>query len=600
MIMANAFEKQVITTSENPRHTFSSDVPLVSTQQFMRFMPIKCLELVPNTRGKLSIASFLRADPMQVPCLGQLNVNTRSFLVRLASVWRPFYEFKTETVISGPGMSPHIPVVVPTFNLVDVLAVIYDVYGTITASEPDVVYDGDPLKIDDVGRRLLSILTSLGYAFFAVDHKNISDYNDYQVSAMPLLALGKIYLDWYYPQQYARVASDYVFVEQFFSAIDSYVMTAVDVVDFLLVLDRVSYDGSYLNSAWDNPVSPTAGVFSSHTLLDITTAVPATPDSQNSELAVNSDGSFFNGTPVLENTVNFASSSGSVVASSYSLAMLNALTAYMRSHQISGALALDRWLADFGLAIREDKLNRSIYLGSSQFPIQFGDVMSHSDTANAPLGAYAGSGIGGSTQRNHHHVEFDCKEDFCYLITVQSLMPIALSPQGIDRTVMHRSVFDFYTSRFDGKGVQAISTNEVYLSREDTNFNLFFDISPVFGFTQRYSEYKFVRPILTGDFLFPSVSQGLEPWHLMRLFDDSSFRGDINNIKHSLDFVQGNDSDQYLRIFDVVTNPSPFKVINWYHIEFSAPMLPVYDDYIFHDDKDHKKVVLDGAPAKMN
>lgn len=594
------FPKERFVSGALPKKQFPMSASHETSQGFMQIAPTLCMDVVPGSSGKLTVKSFSRVDPMKVPCLGSVTVRNRAFQVRLPSLWRPFYSFISDTTYQSSNSS-FIPSNVPYFNMCLLMSLLTNTYYSTQVqgiTDPlgtdrhkfDFAYRSDYYKLTALGRYVYKILKGLGYDLVAVG----ANTDVFYVSAMRLLGYVKILVDWYYPSQYIGLTSDYVDVVKIFQRENVFSLSANDLQAILTSIVYCCYDRDYFISAWDQPVSPSSGAFSGMSLVDVTLD-SSTPGSDRVYTATN-------GTPVSESTTT----TGVGVVSQYNLTMLHALTSYMKRHQIAGAMALDRWLADFGLQIRSDKLGRSVYCGSDVFPLQIGDVMSHSDTSGAALGEYAGKGV---AYTEGHTFEFDAKEDFCYVMVINTVVPDTGYVQGFDRHNLDYNRLQFFQPSFDGKGPQAISAVELFVSNANDRFNDWGGsvsriVDVIFGWTQRYSHYKFLRSNLSGDFAVPSVNVGLDSWHLNRMFTEASFN-DVNaNIKHSPNFVKGLDADQYYRIFNI-TDPSlgdPFKFTHHFYVDMSAPMLPMYSDYIFHEERQEgrKDVEIDNAGAKMN
>ena len=276
----------------------------------------------------------------------------------------------------------------------------------------------------------------------------------------------------------------------------------------------------------------------------------------------------------------------------FTVDVLKSLTDYMKRHQIVGARALDRYLSRFGIQLSAEKLNRSIYIGSTAEDIQFGDVMSTSNTDTGRVGDYAGKGLGYGTS------DFECDTDeYGIFLVISSIIPRTGYFQGVNRNVMHVTRTDFWTPEFDNLGTQAISKHEVFVPYDTTvDGYTATSYNELFGFTPRYAEYKVGRDILSGDFRCGSINNGAESWHTMRVLDYENYE----DVVHSRDFVSGTDADQYSRIFYNVDADSSdkFNVIYHFNVTSLAPMKPLFDTYDFEDKG--KDVIMDVNGVKMN
>lgn len=83
--------------------------------------------------------------------------------------------------------------------------------------------------------------------------------------------------------------------------------------------------------------------------------------------------------------------------------------------------------------------------------------------------------------------------------------------QGINRMWLRSTVYDFYWPTFAHLGEQAIELREIYAqgSQDDTT---------VFGYQERYAEYRYKPSQITGKFRSSVVNGSLDKWHLSQFF----------------------------------------------------------------------------------
>lgn len=632
----------------------------ITTQDFMKLSPVYFKEMVPGEKLVVSQQSFSRLAPMPVPTFGRANMYNRAFFVPYRTIFKGWNDFITDTVhVAGDGRSA-INSMVPSFKMGSLVKTLFNgisvassqqsvgTFGTILSdtienfnidsegvitdssnriidillTDTDDVYSQAGITnaptnfgndnalgiiLNEKGRQFVKILHSLGYQIVA---EGSTEWYNYTMSAMPLLAYLKVYLDWYFPAQYYDDA-----VRTVLEAIINYDYgtAAVEVTDQNLLamfelIWFVNYDSDYFVSAFDNPQGPNAGAFSSVQIPDITNNSTWTGSSnitmKGVALVNNQNVSTFNtnGTPelgILSSTSGAAISSGQMPRiTQYALTALQKLTDYMKRHQLVGARAMDRYLARFGKNLAAEKLNRSLYIGKNMIPLQIGDIMSQADTSGASLGSYAGKGLAYGENRFEHSTD-----EYGMFLICNSIVPTVGYYQGIDRTVMHQSRLDFWTPEFDQLGNQAISAAELYVSPanilDSVNTGL---TTQVFGFTPRYAEYKIGRDRLTGDFRVNHTSQSgdtSDAWHMLRKFNDSSFGGSASGVVHSRSFVVGDDANQYNRIFYNTDNTADhFYVIHNFDVVSWSPMSPLYDTYEFSDKG--KEITADVNGVKVN
>lgn len=573
--------KVEMSVASQPSHHFPLTAPHLTTTNLFSPLPVAVIELAPKSHGTIRVKSFFRANAVAQPMLGQVAIHNRFFFVRNASLWRPFYDFIADTphvTSSTPSLDSTVPYL-SSYDLASMLS--NSQYSSTQGPNPDFYLGSQGYTLSPLGRYLRSVLHSLGY----VVRSHAQGDEGVFWSAVPLLALGRVLIDWYYPSQYVAITNTYYDVMALFERQGAFQLTVANIESILDLLDYVMFDDDMFINAWDNPVSPNSGASSSFSMQDATAS---------NYLSVNT---LADGTPY----VRQGAPSNLATVTANSISLMTQLSLYMRSHQLSGARALDRWLLDFGLSIRSDKLNRSYYLGADDAPMQFGIVESNADTSGAALGDYAGKGAGYVQGKAH---KFDTLEDHGFLLCINTLVPKTGIFQGVKRHVRHLNKLDFFNPRFDGIGVQAIGASEVYNSCEANGFNTGID-NKIFGFTKRYAEYKDLLPTVSGDFIDNSVNLNLDQWHMFRILNDAYFANSNANVIHDPHFISGGfHRDEFLRFLATV-NPKlgdAFKCMHWIELDMDAEMLPLYDDYLFKefDDEHKKKVKVDVNGVNVN
>lgn len=573
-------DKIKVKTAKYPIKSFDLSCDHLSTAEFMEFNPVLNVEMAPNSKIKLNHQNFIRLAPMPVPTFGTASVHNRAFFVRYATVWKPFTSFITDTQFVGTLDKPYLPTLVPSVRNSDLISLITDSdYSTqigASSTHYDFEYNGHFYLLCVEGKKIMKTLNSLGYRInFGAGNK------DYSLSALPLLCLVRIYIDWYYPSAYSFSSQVFMDVLSILNRESHYYLDFDDLYKIFGLFNYVNYDSDYFVSAWDKPFAPNDQNLASSVSIDDQSGAPTTVDYNSGD-----------GAPILNSGGTF---------SQHAVSALKALSDYLKRHQLSGGRALDRYLSRFGVTLSADKLDRSYYIGCKTFPLQFGDVTSQSGTSENVLGDYAGRGVGYDANGNF---EFETKE-FGMLFIINTIVPKVGYVQGIDRTLFHVTKLDFYTPEFDNIGMTAISSAELFVPNRSDGIgeDLF---STIFGFLPQYAEYKTSRDRLTGDFALHSMETEKLAWSLFRLFDENSWGSD-DAVVHSPLFVQGRDYNQYNRIFyafmgnqdyEDVPLGDHFNCIHRFGIKMTAPMKPLYDTYDFDGFGDTKTIDVNGV--KMN
>ena len=596
--MASFLDKIKVKTAVEDRVKLDLGCDHITTANFMQYNVAWCKELVPKEKISVSMETFTRLNPMPVPTFGRAKINNRAFFVPFRTIFPGWNDFITDAQHTFASGNTAVIDRVPYIKNYDLVQFIAGIEGDNATAYVEIADSGNAdivlrdsadssstqLKLTAKGRQAIKVLESLGY-------KIIWDYNDETTvySALPILAMAKVYVDWYFPSAYVGTGGLINRVESLFfrdvldndtGEFSGGVLTQYDMDDiFQLILGGVNYDSDYFVSAWDNPVAPNNNTYSGITMTDPTTGLGST---------ISTDTIGASGTPTTE---------GGSALSQWLIDGLKSLTDYMKRHQLVGARALDRYLARFGVNLSAEKLRRSVYLGSGYENIQFGDVMSTADTDGASLGNYAGKGIGYGT------ANFDYETDeYGIMIIISSIVPKAGYYQGINRNVMHLGKLDYWTPEFDNLGTQAISKSELYVpfgsntNDAETPIDTQGLVDGVFGWTPRYAEYKIGRDMLTGDFRYDSMNAGQEAWHTMRELSYSN----VVDIVHNVNFVSGQDAAQYSRIFYNTDAEAADKFNVIYHFEVASwsPMKALFDTYEF--DSKGGSVTEDANGVKMN
>lgn len=467
-----------------------------------------------------------------------------------------------------------------------------DVYPDISEDDfSKVTYDfffgGKFYQFSSTARRFYDLLISLGYrvSFRYAGSAGAYYFSDSTPkSAGKLLAFVKVYLDWYYPAQYSQSSS----LQMLFYGVSSNGrQISPDELMAIANIDFACYDRDYFTSAWSNPAGPTVSD-SQYSLVDTSVATRGGSDNYRDRVinydVTNSHGSK-NGTP----TVVPASTGANAITnlSYYMIESLRALSNMMRRHQLAGYRAIDRYLADRGYKISDDRISRSYWLGSQTYDAEIGDIMSTADTEGAPLGEYAGKGIAYTDQEGNNLFKLDNSEEFGFFIIISSIVPETGYVQGEMRENLHLNRLDFFQGDFDNIGTQPIQVSELFYDEGMKSFADYsvMDSDPgdqVFGFTPRYAEYKIGYDFLTGDFAIPSRREGMDSFHLYRLFKD----GDLDSINQG--FCVG-ENEQYDRIFNNV-DPSydHFYMDHYIFINAYRPMKSLTDVYDFEHSDGHE------------
>lgn len=183
-----------------------------------------------------------------------------------------------------------------------------------------------------------------------------------------------------------------------------------------------------------------------------------------------------------------------------SLRAANSLQKWLERNNIAGTDYGSQILAHFGVLPPDSTLNRSVLLGRVRMPVMVGGVENNTgtgDTTNpgtrSPFGNTLGAaaGFGSGFDQGSLVDSFTAKEHGIIMVFF-TLIPHAYYNTGIDRQLIHKYVGDFAWPEFAGIGDQPIWGAELAAN------NLQADISTVWGYQQRFVEYKHMLDRVTG------------------------------------------------------------------------------------------------------
>jgi len=164
----------------------------------------------------------------------------------------------------------------------------------------------------------------------------------------------------------------------------------------------------------------------------------------------------------------------------------------------------------FGVTSPDARLQRPEYLGGGSSPINVTPVPqtsatgTYAETPQGNLGAYGTStftGHGFSSSFTEH----------CLIIGVMSVRADLTYQQGLNRMFSRKTRFDFYWPALSHIGEQAVLQKEIFATGNPL------EDEKVFGYQERYAEYRYKPSQITGQFR-SSFPQSLDSWHLSQEF----------------------------------------------------------------------------------
>ena len=154
-----------------------------------------------------------------------------------------------------------------------------------------------------------------------------------------------------------------------------------------------------------------------------------------------------------------------------------------------------------GVNPSDGRLDRPEYLGGGSQLVNFSEVLATADGASNNIGDLYGHGIAGVQSRRYRKMF----EEHGYVLTLMSARPKSVYQQAVPKHFLRSDVMDFWQKELEVLPWQEVYENEVFAGGA---------AATVFGYQQRYDEYRHAMSYVSGSFL-----QGTEEdWHLGREF----------------------------------------------------------------------------------
>ena len=419
-----------------------------------QLIPIMCDEVVPGDKFKIGNDIVIRFQPLVAPIMHEINVYVHYFFVPNRILWDDWEDF-----ISG-GVEGNYAGAPPTW---------------------------DPSGMNTVG--------------------SLWDYFGFPTGVVPAGA---------FPLDFPRRAYNRVYNEFY--------------RDENLQAEVLETNGTILNRAWEKDY------FTSSLPWQQRGIAPALPISGTSSAIFPNDLSLFVSTDILNrtlrnvsgqinpqwsaapsttgdvkvplpkallnvNTVDFADATTFNVAD---LRLAFQIQKWMERNARGGIRYTEFLRSHFGVAPRDDRLQRPEYIGGSKSPCIISEVLQTSSTdATSAQGNLAGHGIAVDRTFAASYTA----QEYGLIIGIMSVMPRSAYQQGIDRQWLRRNRYDYYFPEFANLSEQAIERAEIYASNVEA------ENKTIFGYQGRFDEMRIKRNMVCG-----YMRDTFDYWHLGRKF----------------------------------------------------------------------------------
>lgn len=168
----------------------------------------------------------------------------------------------------------------------------------------------------------------------------------------------------------------------------------------------------------------------------------------------------------------------------------------------SGTRSKEVIKAHFGVDVPDYRLQQPEFLGGGSTRVNVNSVPNTSDTATANQGDLAGYGT--ASDRNGFTKSF---VEHGYLIGLVNARADITYQRGLERFWSRNTRYDFYYPVLSQIGEQAVLNSEIFYTNTSTD-------DDVFGYQERYAEYKYKPSRISGAFLSSWTGGSLHSWHL--------------------------------------------------------------------------------------
>lgn len=168
-------------------------------------------------------------------------------------------------------------------------------------------------------------------------------------------------------------------------------------------------------------------------------------------------------------------------------------------------------LAHFGVRSPDARLQRPEYIGGGSTPININPIAQTQATGatgtSTPLGQLAAMG---TLLARGHGFSYSAVEHG-HIIGLCAVRADLTYQQGLRKMWSRSTRYDFYWPEFAMLGEQAVLNQEIYVTGVSVND------TAVFGYQERWAEYRYFPSMITGQFR-STYSTPLDIWHLAQKF----------------------------------------------------------------------------------
>jgi len=455
-VMKHQFSK--VPSVSAPRSSFDRSSGHKTAFDAGKLVPIFFDEALPGDTFNLNMSAFARMSTPLYPVMDNLYMDTFFFAVPLRLVWANFQKFMGEQTDPGDSTDYLVP--------------------TITADgggfDEESVYDylGVPTKIAGL-----------------------------EISALPLRAMYLIYNTWFRDQN----LQDSLTVET---------DDGPDLESQYTLLSRGKRHDYFTSclpwpqkgEAVDLPLGTKAEIHHDSTS---EIGVYSTSYSQFKRMATGGVSLAASSSDSTEANALYADLSTATAATINQLRQAFQIQKLLERDARGGTRYTEIVRSHFGVTSPDARLQRPEYLGGGSSPVNINPVVKTNFTAGtdgADLSAFSTTAI------NNHGFTKSFTEH-CIILGFANVRADLTYQQGLNRAWSRQTRYDFYWPSLAQIGEQAVLNKEIYA--QGTGGGTADD--EVFGYQERYAEYRYKPSIITGAFR-SNYTGTLDSWHLSQEF----------------------------------------------------------------------------------
>lgn len=452
---------------EIPRSSFNRSHGVKTTFDAGYLVPILVDEALPGDTFKVSMTGFARLSTPTYPIMDNMMMETFFFAVPMRLVWTNWQKFCGERVDPADNIDYTIPVIDDGSNF---------------ANETLFDYMGLPTKIAAT----------------------------YEFSALPFRAYNLIWNEWFRDQN----LQDSVNV----GAAGVMDNGPDDAADYVLLRRGKRHD--YFTSClpWlqkGDAVQLTLGTTAPITGISMADQNYATANAQGYEtdgtgIVTYTAGRNISGlnTYVEQDAANVGYPNIRADLANATASTVNELRQAIQVQRIlerdarAGTRYTEIVQSHFGVTSPDARLQRPEYLGGGRTPVVVKPI-ARTDSSPGKLGAMGVAGFGG-------HGFVKSFTEHCIIIGLVNVTADLTYQEGLDRMWSRSTRYDFYWPSLAHLGEQAVLNQEIYIDAATVGDSSYLE---VFGYQERYAEYRYKPSKITGKFRSNDAAS-LDAWHL--------------------------------------------------------------------------------------